>query len=364
MKYRLRRTRETINSFCAYRSRNGEVRLDASWPNRDELILPERLDGKPVTAIGQYVFNDTRVKRLVLPGTLRSIGYRAFSEQKELRSLVIPPSVTAIDETAFDGAQDVCLCVTEGSYAHRFAEHMGLRFAFTEPEVEIRPEDNLVIGDFLCRLEEDGTLTIREYNGTAERLVVPAEMDGRRVRRIDRGAFYCRIHLREVDVEEGVEELGVAAFKRCRNLRRISLPAGMRVLGAMAFQFDTRLEEVSLPWEISEIPFAAFELCTRLKEIVLPAQVRQIGRFAFNGCMQLERIHLPEGLEQLDMFALGRCCRLTHITLPQSLRWASSSAFHGCLSLRRPDVPAGAKIDESAFKHCLPAEDDWYDENE
>lgn len=231
--------------------------------------------------------------------------------------MVIPESVTAIDETAFEEAEDVCLCVREGSCAHRFAREMGLPFAFEEPPLEIFPEDNLVIGDYLCCLQEDGSLTIREYNGSAKRLTVPAELAGRSVKRIGWGAFRRCRSLVEVEVARGVEELGPLAFERCTRLRRISLPADMWVVGAGCFRYCTALEEAAL----------------------------------------------PDTVETINLLSFGRCSALERISMPRGLRYVGPGAFLDCSSLHVPEIPEGAEVDEQAFAGCPgspeAADDDW-----
>lgn len=363
MHWRLHGTKPIETGRCAFRVRNGEMRLVDTWFGRDELILPEEVGGRPLTAIGEEAFCSTRLRRIVLPSTVRSIGRRAFAKRWHLACVVIPESVTAIDETAFEEAEDVCLCVREGSCAHRFAREMGLPFAFEEPPLEIFPEDNLVIGDYLCCLQEDGSLTIREYNGGAERLTVPAELAGRSVKRIGWGAFRRCRSLVEVEVARGVEELGPLAFERCTRLRRISLPADMWVVGAGCFRYCTALEEVRLPQELGEIPFMCFDMCRSLRGIELPAKLRQIGRYAFNRCTQLEEAAMPDTVETINLLSFGRCSALKRISMPRGLRYVGPGAFLDCSSLHVPEIPEGAEVDEQAFAGCpgLPeaADDDW-----
>ncbi|GHV82250.1 hypothetical protein AGMMS49991_08080 [Spirochaetia bacterium] len=56
----------------------------------------------PVTGIADGVFRNTRVSELTLPVHLKSIGFEAFSRHS-LNSIVIPDSVTAIGDLAFQG---------------------------------------------------------------------------------------------------------------------------------------------------------------------------------------------------------------------------------------------------------------------
>lgn len=363
MHWRLHGTKSIEMDRCAYRVRNGELRLVDTWHSRDELVVPEEVGGRPVTAIGEEAFCSTRLERIVLPSTLRSIGRRAFAKRWHLACVVIPASVTAIDETAFEEAEEVCLCVQEGSCAHRFARKKGLPFAFEEPPLEIFPEDNLVIGDYLCGLREDGSLTIREYRGSAQRLTVPPELAGRAVKRIGWGAFRRCRSLVEVEVAQGVEEMGPLAFERCTRLRRVSLPADMWVVGPGCFRYCTALEEARMPQELREIPFMCFDMCRSLRAVALPEKLRQIGRYAFHRCTQLRELSLPDTVETINLLSFGRCSALERINMPRSLQYVGPGAFLGCRRLPVPELPEDTEAAEKAFAGCLgspeAADDDW-----
>jgi hypothetical protein len=63
-------------------------------------VIPERINNKPVTAIGNWAFNETGLTGLTLPNTVTSIGNTAFA-RNQLTSVTIPPSVTTIGDAAF-----------------------------------------------------------------------------------------------------------------------------------------------------------------------------------------------------------------------------------------------------------------------
>jgi hypothetical protein len=65
-----------------------------------EIVIPGTIDGLPVTAIGESVFDNKGLTKLDLPEGLESIGLFAFSRNK-LKTLIIPNTVTAIEDGAF-----------------------------------------------------------------------------------------------------------------------------------------------------------------------------------------------------------------------------------------------------------------------
>lgn len=69
----------------------------------DLIIIPSEIDGTTVKGIGTYVFRAKEgFKKVVLPNTITSIGDWSFGASS-LEIIVIPPSVTMINEGAFYG---------------------------------------------------------------------------------------------------------------------------------------------------------------------------------------------------------------------------------------------------------------------
>ena len=71
-----------------------------------ELLIPETIEGKAVTAIGTEAFRACgSLTIIILPDSVTSIGYYAFSSCTGLTSFYIPPNVTSIGDEAFFGLQ-------------------------------------------------------------------------------------------------------------------------------------------------------------------------------------------------------------------------------------------------------------------
>ena len=68
-----------------------EVTIKSARSAVTEAVIPAELDGCPVTEIGEYAFKDcTRLKRVVLPDTIRRIGELAFKDCSRLTEQSIP----------------------------------------------------------------------------------------------------------------------------------------------------------------------------------------------------------------------------------------------------------------------------------
>jgi len=64
------------------------------------VVIPDKIDGKPVTSIGDSAFYNNQLTSVVIPGSVTSIGDNAFYVN-ELTSVVIPGSVKTIGAGAF-----------------------------------------------------------------------------------------------------------------------------------------------------------------------------------------------------------------------------------------------------------------------
>ena len=71
---------------------------------KTEVIIPERIEGLPVTAILPTAFMNTNAEifSVVLPKTIISIDARAFGHCSNLTSVILPESIEIIGGSAFE----------------------------------------------------------------------------------------------------------------------------------------------------------------------------------------------------------------------------------------------------------------------
>ena len=86
--------------------------------------LPQML-----TAIGEEAFAGIAAETVEVSENVVSIGPRAFADCKNLREIIIPATVTAIDDSALSGCENVTVYGVKGSEAERFATENGFAFA-------------------------------------------------------------------------------------------------------------------------------------------------------------------------------------------------------------------------------------------
>ena len=179
----------TADDYEWEENEDGGVTITGYTGNGGDVVIPSKMDGKPVTSIGDVAFFEcTGLTDITIPDSVTSIGYSAFIECTGLTSVTIPDSVTEIGLGAF-------------------AYCTGL----TEMNVDQNNESYT---------SEDGVLF--DKNKTAL-LICPAGKEGAytipdSVTSINDGAFaYCK-GLTDVTIPASVTEIGSVVFDGCDNV--------------------------------------------------------------------------------------------------------------------------------------------------
>ena len=156
-----------------------------------------------------------------------------------------------------------------------------------------------------------------------------------------------------VILKNGVEVIGVKAFKSCSELKTIEIPDSVKTISAYAFSYCSSLESVSFGKGVTELADHAFASCSKLAEITLPANVRTVGNACFEKCRKLTKVTLGDGIISLGEQAFMNCELLTEVNMGNSLQELGNAAFYACRSLKEITLAPSLKtIGEQAFCKC------------
>jgi hypothetical protein len=262
----------------------------------DTVIIPET-----VQKIGNYVFmNCEKIKNIKLPSNLKIIGKTCFQGCISLTGLFIPQSVESIGGGIFGDCDAL-------------------------QSVEIEDENNnFIFKDGILYDVKNGILV------SAVNSLIPEK----------------------VIVDECTKTIDYSAFADCNNLYEIEIPQGVVNIGEKAFARLDNLKNIDIPDSVTNITTLAFYRCNGLVSVQVPGSVTAIKNGTFRECNNLKKVILNEGVAKIEGSAFVFCSSLEQIKLPQSLMSIGSGAFDNCTSLISVELPDNAIISSNAFKEC------------
>ena len=308
-----------------------------------DIIVPAIYEGKPVTGIGNKAFyNCTRVNKITLPETIKSIGYLAFPKSENMNYVEYEGGyyLGTITNPHLVFVRPIDDTVTS-LYMHNDAKYiMG---GACEGNLSLT---NVVIGSGILYLGQAAFANCTNLTDVAI---------GKNVIDIGTDAFANCSQLKNVEFSDSVKNIGSAAFYGCSALTEMPMGAGVVSIGSSAFYNCIGFTEVIIPdhvtyiesgilygcsslekvvlgdglTEVSEIMFAS---CTSLKEIVWGANIGVIGGSAFRDCTSLEVVNLPDSVVSVGYMAFLRCTSLKTVTVSDDIMYFSSEVFEGCTS--------------------------------
>lgn len=261
----------TTQTHPGYSIENGILTFD-----KDQYELTE-----DTVRIPDY-FNNLKVEQ---------IAANFFQDVKEVKKVILPPGVTAIGESAFDGCTALTAIeapglVSTGNFAFRGCTALT---AITLP-------------DTLSTLGE--------------------------------GAFQGCTALRKAVLPEGIRALPNSLFLGCTSLTEVKLSSRLIEIGDYAFANCTALTTLTLPDSVAMIGNNTFLSCSKLSKLDLPDDLLSIGDKAFGNCASLTSIDLGNKISKISARTFSGCHALAEVTLPSSITAIGYLAFENCTAMK------------------------------
>ena len=267
----------------------------------DTVIIPET-----VQKMGNYVFmNCEKIKNIKLPSNLKSIGKTCFQGCISLTGLFIPQSVESIGGGIFADCDAL-------------------------QSVEIEDENNKSIFKDGILYDVKNGILVSAVNSLISEKVIVDEC----TKTIDYYAFADCDNLYEIEIPQGVVNIGEKAFARLDNLKNIDIPDSVTNITTLAFYRCNGLVSVQVPGSVTAIKNGTFRECNNLKKVILNEGVAKIEGSAFVFCSSLEQIKLPQSLMSIGSGAFDNCTSLISVELPDNAI-ISSDTFRGCKNLSK-----------------------------
>ena len=209
-----------VDGFVCYVKEDNTICIDAydtAYLGEDKsVVIPEQIDGYPVTEIGEFAFYNEEVQSVVFPSTLTKIGKQAFV-------------LSALESFSFAGDQTVEV----GEFA--FAETAMVNIVVPANIKNISKgcfSKNLVAKSIVI---EEGVETIGEaafqYNQNATSIEIPST-----VTVIGENAFVGDLRVERLELADGVKTIAMKAFDGLEALTAVTLPRSITSIGDEAFR--------------------------------------------------------------------------------------------------------------------------------
>ena len=308
-----------------------------------DVTIPDTIDGKNVTAIGNSVFsNCTALTGLTISGKVVYIGEYAFSGCTNLANLSLPYSITTINDKAFYGCTNLAnFTIPEGitSIGESAFEGCTRLTSITIPDSATSIFSNTFKN---CSSLE----SIKVTEGNA---VYDSRNNCNAI--IQTGNNTLISGCKNSHIPEGITSIAPYAFQECNGLEALTIPDSVTSIGECAFYGCSSLTALAIPNNVTSIGYSAFKGCSGLKSVNIPNNLSTIEHTTFKDCSSLESLTIPSSVDTIWNHAFENCSNLANLNLlPGCCSYAiHSEAFLGCTSLTSLTIPNIGPINSYAF---------------
>lgn len=230
-------------------SKSDEIVLTAYNGDSVNIVIPKKIRGKKVVALGEGVFQGTDIKSVEIPETVTQIEGNAFKSCTKLEKAVIGSSVEKIGDSAFIS----CTSLKEVNIPASVKTIGGMPFNG-------------------CTQLKD--ITIEDGSGFV----------------LDNGVLYNKDKTAAYFALNGVD------------FSNYEFPATVKDFQAFFFYGNETLKSFTVPGEMKKIPESMFVLCSNLENVSIPDGVTRICNSAFLGCTSLDRLYVPASVKTFEKF--------------------------------------------------------------
>lgn len=257
--------------YYTYEIQNGEATITGYNQDllRRKVLIPEEIEGCPVTTIGDRAFSDMPSgigKEFYIPDNVTTFGKEAFAGSAYLDAVRMPQKLTKMGEGVFAAC---------------------LQMHFLE------------IPDSLTEIPDEAFVNCWGYGSARDYSV-------------------------EQCIGKNVTKIGKSAFAGCWNMGRVGsawgdgrLPEKLESIGEGAFQYCYKIKSLEIPAGVTVIPDRTFQGCERLESIQIDGDITMIGAEAFDGCVALTSMPLSKSLSLIGADAFRDCTALTDFQLAE-----------------------------------------------
>lgn len=279
------------------------------------------------------------------------IRANAFSGNDTIEEIIVPASVTAIEEGAFAGMKTLKKITLPfvGAFANAdgtMGDSLGANDKATE--------NARTFGYLFGTSEYDGgsLITTTYKAGSTENRYMPSTLrtvvvNAKEGYKVPMYAFNGCVNLTSITLNGGITEIGEYAFSGCKNLAQTNIPQTVTNIRKGAYNGCSALnvDLINNATALTEIGESAFE-GAKLENVVLAENVKIVNKAFYNSTVKTVEL---KGAVEIGTSAFANCVKLTTVTLNGvSNGIIRQFAFKGAINLNQVGADAG-KINLKAF---------------
>ena len=340
--------------------------------NATALYIPGEIDGHEVVAIGDRAFeNRTDLRTVMIPDSVTEIEAYSFNNCTNLSNVTLSKSLKYMGGRAFGSCEKITQieipksldnCGNSGyaSYHGPFGACSGLKkITFEEGATEV--SNGLFRG--CTGLEEinipDGVTKI-ESSSFEDCINLVSVNISDSVIKIENEAFAGCEKIESINIPDSVTEIGESTFANCSKLSNVKLSKNLEYMGGRAFGSCEKITQIEIPKSLDNCgnsgyasyhgPFGA---CSGLKKIIFEEGTKEISNNLFRGCTGLEEISIPASVIKIERYTFADCTNLKNVYFSNGVKNVENNAFTNCTSLTKVNIPDTVdSIGNSAFSGC------------
>ena len=218
-----------------------------------KIIIPQTINNKNVTKIGEGAFRHKNLMNLVIPDSVTTIESNSFANN-QLTNIEIPSSVTTIGAYSFTNNNIQDLIVPD-----------------TVTKLHCKSFDDGVVNnrDMTCQetnascfttyTNNDDTISITDYDNTCDKdVIIPKTINNKNVTTIDSGAFVSN-QLTSVIIPDTITDINKYAFQN-NKLAIIKFPTPSLLKSIAYYSFaENNIISVIIPDSVTFLHCSAFD---------------------------------------------------------------------------------------------------------
>ncbi len=325
-------TQYTYGKYKYTLTENNTVKITKYTGTSKTVTIPEEIDGKTVTHIGEKVFGETcPTQKVIIPDCVTTIERGAF-DHSNAKTVEIGSGVTEIETNAFLGAWKLEeITVSDKNTAYKSVDGIlydkEMKTLIRVPYMKkctklVIPEGVETIGNNATRyvtLESiviPSTVKTIDYMGLsfrgAKNLVIPGSVET-----LERDAIYWCEGLEKIEIKKGkLKSLDFDDIQACRALKTVIIPENVEYIDR--FNDCDSLEEIIVSennknytttdgvlYNKDKTKLIIYPIAKAGETYIIPSSVTVIGEDAFNSIYDksLKKIYMHVGIKEIEQWA-------------------------------------------------------------